>query len=159
MAALSRVRIKLPAVVSAFDVRAVELAEGKRKRAVRTDVAQSKRLPCRVSSQHQWNFEQHRANEFSATHFAAARGRIPESPQKISAGVRARCSRIGHGVRPSYYSRNGAANADGVAPQGRKAAARLATESKLPDTIALLVSFARTRLRMTLHRNRALENS
>ena len=84
MAALAGVRVELPAVIGAFDGRAVEAPKRKRKRTVRADVAQRKRLSGGVAPQHQRNFEQHRALEFSPRN-SSLRSAGYQNPHRTSA--------------------------------------------------------------------------
>src|ERR1700733_11209403 len=101
--ALPGVRLELPAVVGALYVLAVELAERKRKRAVRADVAQREWFCGSVAAQHQRHVQKHRAYQLMPPHLVAAQRGIPESPQHVArAPVRAGSICFGHfAIHPS----------------------------------------------------------
>ncbi len=86
-AALSRVRVKSPAVIGAFDRLPVALSCGKRKRAVRANVAQRKGFSNSVSPKHERDFHAHRSDERSPAKFVAAQGGIPEAPCSSSPSI------------------------------------------------------------------------
>src|SRR4029077_1910437 len=88
LAALSRVRVKAPAVIRTLDGLPVAMSGGKRKRAVRADVAKCERFSGGVAPKHKRNFHSHRSHERASAKFVAAQRRIPEAPQQFAVDIR-----------------------------------------------------------------------
>ena len=77
--ALTRVRVKLPAVVAALQILAIEPTAGKRHSPVRAGIAQSESLPLTIAADHERHFQQHRFVQTVAWHLRAGQGAIPEA--------------------------------------------------------------------------------
>ena len=77
--ALSVMNIELPAVISAFQVFSVEPAAVEGHTAMRTGIAQRKRLPNAIAPDDQWNLQQRRLAQFIAVHPVPRQGTIPEA--------------------------------------------------------------------------------
>src|ERR1700739_715383 len=74
--------VKLPSVIAAFQVLAIESPVGKRYPPMRAGVPQRKSPAAIGPPQHQRHLEQRGLCQSSAPYLRAARGRIPKIPQK-----------------------------------------------------------------------------
>ena len=86
---MSGVSVKLPAVIGALDVLAVEMPHRKRIRPMRADVAQHEDFAGGIAAYGQGHFQARCRDEFLPLKTVAAQDGIPESPEDfgVAAGA------------------------------------------------------------------------
>src|SRR6185437_10911133 len=103
VAALPGVRVKLPAMIGALEIRAIEPPEGERKRAMRAYISQRKWLSSAVAPDDERHVQQDRPGQLACPQPFAPQGGVPESPQHLGAGA-ARLGVVHRRTHPSTAS-------------------------------------------------------
>ena len=85
-AALARVAVEFPAVITALDRFAVAMAVRKRHAAMRAGVTEGEGSALRVASDDERDFEEHCRAQIASANFAGAQGGIPEVPEHAEIG-------------------------------------------------------------------------
>ena len=96
MLALAAMRLKLPAVIGAFDIRAIELTERKREGAMRADVAKREGLSAGIATDYERHLEQHSPDELATAYLVAPQSGIPKAPEDFGGAVSWSDGRVVH---------------------------------------------------------------